>query len=501
MPGVRTLRCVCGPARRFSSSRRRCAKETASKHVLRDYNITTTFRYSLLHDLPPQVQAYPWATPTSLRRVRTPPRRVKMIAREYRLPASCSSSIDTSSFVYDSLYNPNYGYFSKQARIFSPSEPFEFPKIKNSLAYDRLVADAINKFEDSLGPERDASTSRQVFHTPSELFKPYYGEALARHLVHQYRLHYYPHANLCIYEIGGGNGTLMLNILDYIRENDPQVYNSMEYRTIEISPQLAKQQRQTIEKSKFGRDHSQHVETVQMDVLTWNVPVRHPCYVLAMEVIDNLPHDVIRYDPTTGRPLQGVVLIDEQGEFEEAYTASMDELPQKYLSLREKLGYKHLPLSHPQRTPAILRRAFHSLPYTGKLSSKEFIPTTLLQLLDVLNEYFPHHHLLLSDFDSLPNAIPGYMSPVVQTRYQRSMVPCTTYLVQQGYFDIFFPTDFEELQGLYGMLCPSYFGTRRTQIVTHKEFLEKWGDLKATTTRSGENPMTDYYKNVRMLIS
>jgi len=293
----------------------------------------------------------------------------------------------------------------------------------------------------------------------------------------------------------------MLNILDYIRQNDPQVYNYAEYRTIEISPQLAKQQRQTLEKSEFGRDHAQHVEIVQKDALTWNVPVRHPCYVLAMEVIDNLPHDVIRYDPTTGRPLQGVVLIDGHGEFEEAYTASMDELPRRYLSLREKLGYKHLPRSHPQRMPRILRRAFHSLPYTGKLTSKEFIPTTLLQLLDVLNEYFPHHHLLLSDFDSLPNAIPGYMGPVVQTRYQRSMVPCTTYLVQQGYFDIFYPTDFEELQAFYGMLCPSYFGTRRTHIVTHKEFMKKWGDLKATTTRSGENPMTDYYQNVRMLIS
>jgi hypothetical protein len=31
--------------------------------------------------------------------------------------------------------------------------------------------------------------------------------------------------------------------------------------------------------------------------------------------------------------------------------------------------------------------------------------------------------------------------------------------------------------------------------------MERWGDLKATTTKSGENPMTDYYQNVRMLVS
>jgi hypothetical protein len=179
----------------------------------------------------------------------------------------------------------------------------------------------------------------------------------------------------------------------------------------------------------------------------------------------------------------------------------MDELPRRYLSIRTKLGHSQLPRSHPQKVPSFLRRLLHTLPYSNRLTAKEFIPTTLLSLLDVLSEYFPHHHLILSDFDSLPNAIPGYMAPVVQTRYQRTMVPCTTYLVQQGYFDIFFPTNFEELQGIYGMLCPSYFGTRRTHIVTHQYYMEKWGDMKATMTRNGENPMRDYYQNVKMLIS
>jgi hypothetical protein len=373
--------------------------------------------------------------------------------------------------------------------------------MKNSLSYDRKVANAIDEFEDSLQSEGDASSARQIFHTPTELFKPYYGQAIARHLLHQYRSHYYPHADLCIYEIGGGNGTLMVNILDFIRENDPQVYNCTKYRTIEISRQLARRQRETVKNSQYGNDHVQRVEIVQKDVLAWSIPVREPCYVLAMEVIDNLPHDVIRYDPHTGAPLQAIVLIDQNGEFEEAYTTSMDELPRRYLSLRSKLGHSQLPRSHPQNVPPFLRRLLHALPYSNRLTAKEFIPTTLLSMLDVLSEYFPHHHLLLADFDTLPNAIPGYMAPVVQTRYQRSMVPCTTYLVQQGYFDIFFPTNFEELESLYRMLCPSYFGTRRTHVVTHNYFMEKWGDMEITRTRSGENPMRDYYQNVKMLIS
>lgn len=373
--------------------------------------------------------------------------------------------------------------------------------MKNSLTYDRAVAAEIDEFESSIQSDNNPAAARQVFHTPTELFKPYYGHAIARQLLHQYRSHYHPHTNLCIYEIGGGNGTLMLNILDYIYDNDREVYDHMQYRLVEISRQLARRQRETIENSVHGQSHLQHIEIIQRDILTWSLPEPSPCYVLGMEVVDNLPHDVIRYDPQTGQPLQGVVVIDENGEFEETYTPSMDEVPRRYLELREKVGYSQLPFEHPQNTPSFLRKLVHTLPYTGQLTSREFIPTAMLSLLDVLSEYFPHHHLILSDFDTLPNAIPGYMAPVVQTRYQKAMVPCTTYLVQQGYFDIFFPTNFAELRKMYESLCPTYFGTRRTVVVSHRDFIEKWGDLEQTTTRSGENPMRDYYENVKMLIS
>jgi Putative S-adenosyl-L-methionine-dependent methyltransferase len=373
--------------------------------------------------------------------------------------------------------------------------------MKSSLEYDRRVATAIDEFEESITPLENSTTPRQVFHTPTELFKPFYGYAIARYILHQYRSHYYPRTNLCIYEIGGGNGTLMMNLLDYIYEHDPQVYAFMQYRVVEISQKLAQRQKRTLEESKYANDHLQRVEIIQQDILTWSLPEQQPAYILAMEVIDNLPHDVIRYDPQTGQPFQGVVLIDPDGEFEEAYTPSIDELPKRYLALRHNSGYSHLPLSHPQGMPAVLRQLMQLVSYRGKLTSREFIPTALLSLLDVLDEYFPHHHLILSDFEKLPNSIPGYMAPVVQTRYQKTMVPCTTYLVRQGYFDIFFPTDFEELRRMYEALCPSYFGRRQTKVLSHRRFVEKWGDLEGTSTKNGDNPMRDYYQNVKMLIS
>ena len=45
--------------------------------------------------------------------------------------------------------------------------------------------------------------------------------------------------------------------------------------------------------------------------------------------------------------------------------------------------------------------------------------------------------------------MPGVCAPVVQTRIRGTMVPCDTFLVKQGYFDIFFPTDFNKLRDMY----------------------------------------------------
>lgn len=39
-----------------------------------------------------------------------------------------------------------------------------------------------------------------------------------------YKLRHYPYEDLIIYEMGAGNGTLMANILDYIKKDHPDVY-------------------------------------------------------------------------------------------------------------------------------------------------------------------------------------------------------------------------------------------------------------------------------------
>jgi hypothetical protein len=121
---------------------------------------------------------YQLVTANTLRKHTTPPRRVRMLARD---------------FIDDSLYNPHYGYFPKQAVIFDPGaalaqrpgqeleleDPevlkerrlhgFDFSKMKTMNDFDRTVAETYGIIEEEA--HEGSGPGRQVWHTPTELFK------------------------------------------------------------------------------------------------------------------------------------------------------------------------------------------------------------------------------------------------------------------------------------------------------------------------------------------
>ena len=202
--------------------------------------------------------------------------------------------------------------------IFSPGTPFDFPALRSEPAFSAELGRRYTAFEDALDaalPEDvEPSPTRQLWHTPTELFRPHYGEAMARYLVSNYRLTTYPYDDLIIYEMGAGRGTLMLNILDYIQETDPQVYERTRFRVIEISKSLAELQRKHLAENQGGR-HADKVEIINRSIFDWDEYVSSPCFFIAMEVLDNFSHDCIRYDIATETPLQGSVLIDAEGDF------------------------------------------------------------------------------------------------------------------------------------------------------------------------------------------
>ncbi|RKF73675.1 Protein arginine methyltransferase NDUFAF7-like protein, mitochondrial [Golovinomyces cichoracearum] len=418
---------------------------------------------------------YPMITADQLRGRKTRPRRVKMLMRD---------------FIEDSLYNPSYGYFSKHAVIFTPEKPFNFNSLKDEPEFHRLLGQQYTNFEDRLDL-KDPNESRQLWHTPTELFKPYYGEAIARYLVNNYKLTQYPYHDLTIYEMGAGNGTLMLNILDHIRDIEPSVYSRTKYKIIEISENLAKLQYKQLSSNANARGHFKKVEIINRSIFEWNQTVSSPCFFLAMEVFDNFAHDCIRYDPTTEKPLQCIVLIDTRGEFYELYSPAIDPVAARFLRVRNESTGGRYPRSLP---PKFIRRIMSFLPFTPNLSNPEYIPTRLMQFFDILGKYFPSHKIVTSDFHILPDTVKGINAPVVQTRYQRRVVPVSTPLVNQGYFDILFPTNFNVIVPMY-----MAFTKKLARTVSHEEFLRKWAIIEETETKSGENPLLSWYKNATVL--
>ncbi|TQN70192.1 Protein arginine methyltransferase NDUFAF7-like protein [Colletotrichum shisoi] len=469
---------INGPS--TSQQRREYAVKTFAEKQEKTNESKWQQRTSLFpNDRADEFDTYPTLSSRDLAARSTRPRKVKMLTRD---------------FIEDSLYNPAYGYFSTQAVIFSPGQPFDFPAFRDEPHFYRELGQRYTEFEDELDNKEGVNDARPLWHTPTELFRPYYGEAIARYLVSNYRLTTYPYHDLIIYEMGAGRGTLMLNILDYIRDIDPQVYARTQYRIIEISPALASLQRHHLLSTADSRGHAAKVEIINKSIFSWSERVPSPCFFLAMEVFDNFSHDCVRYDLATEEPLQGSVLVDADNDLYEFYSPDLDPVLARFLRVRHAATGGRYPTPYPANR--MLRNLKSRMPMMPNLSEPEYIPTRLMQFFDVLEKYFPAHRLVTSDFHSLPDAIPGLNAPVVQTRYERKTVPVTTPLVHQGYFDIMFPTDFQTMEVMYQAITG-----KLTRLTSHGDFMKCWTFLEDTQTRSGENPLLSYYENASVLVT
>ncbi|OQR84466.1 hypothetical protein THRCLA_10823 [Thraustotheca clavata] len=314
---------------------------------------------------------------------------------------------------------------------------------------------------------------------------------------------------LNIYEIGGGAGTNALCILDYIKEHAPGLYANTKYTMIEISPRMAARQRERV------KNHS-NCSVINTDILTYSKAhpkVNDPCFFIAMEVLDNLPHDKVNL--VQGEWFQ--TIVQDGVEVQEPLTDPL---------ILETLDYFQceLPLRGTfKRTSSFAQKLRSMISMKEKILHSAFVPTGAMQLLHTLKQSFPKHHLIAADFDELPppsldknaqhklydhprsatstNSGPLHAAnaPLVASKTQGVTFDHDTYLVQGGIADIFFATDFIKLKQAY---CRKMeLKEHEVSIVKQGAFLQQFGEVDKTKTILGYNPLTEDYANTSIILS
>ena len=346
--------------------------------------------------------------------------------------------------------------------------------------------------------------------TPVEIFKPHYANAIARYLIEEKKKQS-AMTSLKVIELGGGAGTAAVGILNYIRENETEMYKSMKYLSIDVSEISLLMQQDAI--SEHGHEAVWCRTNNPVDVTmqkcksteeSWReITQKHMngstegCFVLGFEILDNLVHDKVIMSVKTGNWMQARVKHEQEGkdraEFYEPITdEEIKRVLDKVIEIRKSLPFwTHLSDAVKRM---IKKREVNS---TADLTRNQtiYLPTGCSFALQNLREFIPGHRLVLADFDTLPDAkMDGLNSPVIASQgvggktYDRN-----SYLEGVvGSSDIFFPTCFDTLK-----LLDENKGTH----ITTKEFMKKYSEQGACETKSGYNPLHNDYSNTRFYLS
>lgn len=338
--------------------------------------------------------------------------------------------------------------------------------------------------------------------TPVELFKPWYAHGIAEAILRTANLSF----PLKIYEIGGGSGTCAKGVMDYIKLNaPPRIYNSMNYISVEISSSLAEKQMATVGQVSSHLSKFKVERRDAADRSGWGDVQQQPCWVIMLEVLDNLPHDLIYSE-------------DQVSPWKEVWVEKQPDrlLPSElYRSIQDPLIKRCMEILDLESTAEGSMLASYAKNIWAKVSPKPrrcWLPTGCLKLMDALHSTIPKMSLIASDFSFLPDVrLPGERAPLVSTKKGGSSSDYDSYLEAKGDADIFFPTDFWLLEQI-DHYCSGWLKThkeekskqgkkRRTMTLDTSAFMEEFGLPSKTRTKDGYNPLLDDFKNTKFYIS
>ncbi|CAL9133288.1 unnamed protein product [Musa acuminata var. zebrina] len=421
--------------------------------------------------------------------------------RHFRWHMQCFLSTDivgdkpilVRDFIRSALYDPNHGYFSKMSGSVGQLESsIRFNQLQGRVAYRQRLSNLYRQHEIS-------------WFTPVELFKPWYAYGIAEAIMRTANLS----IPLTIYEIGGGSGTCAKCIMDYMMLNAPaKVYNNMTYVSVEISQSLAKKQLQTVGEVQSHLSKFRVERRDATDRSGWGNGYHEPCWVIMLEVLDNLPHDLV-YSPNQVSPWMEVWLekVKDSSQVSEVYKPIQD------LLIAECVKIIGLDEDHAAGRNRLVSAASYILSRAFPKPRRSWIPTGCLQLLEVLHSALPKMSLIASDFSYLPEvSIPGDRAPLVSTKKDGRTTDHGNYLDAKGDADIFFPTDFWLLERI-DHYCSGWSNElktsnslksvkkRRTIILDTAAFMDEFGLPSKTRTRDGYNPLLDDFKNTKFYLS
>eukprot|EP00261_Vitis_vinifera_P019707 XP_010650266.1 PREDICTED: protein arginine methyltransferase NDUFAF7 homolog, mitochondrial isoform X1 [Vitis vinifera] len=401
-------------------------------------------------------------------------------------------------FIWSALYDPNHGYFShRSGSVGMLEESIKFNRLQGRKAY--------MKYLEGIYSQNDIA-----WFTPVELFKPWYAYGIAEAILRTADLS----VPLKIYEIGGGSGTCAKGIMDYLMLNAPaRVYNSMSYISVEISSSLAKKQMETVGavRSHLSKFRVECHDAADKNAWAGSID-QQPCWVIMLEVLDNLPHDLI-YSENQASPWMEVWVEKQHNSFLSINRVALSEL---YKPLQDPLIKRCVEIIDLEKDHNTQGRAISAARHIwSKVFPKPrrcWLPTGCLKLLEVLHGALPKMSLIASDFSYLPDVrIPGERAPLVSTKKDGSSSDHSSYLDAKGDADIFFPTDFWLLERM-DHFCSGWLKAceyksskqgRKRRIITldTSSFMEEFGLPSKTRTKDGYNPLLDDFKNTKFYLS
>lgn len=148
-----------------------------------------------------------------------------------------------------------------------------------------------------------ACRGREGDYYTSPTVHPVFGALLGKQMVQMWLI--LGERTFNIVEMGGGEGYLCLDILDYLRRSEPQFYDLLRYRMVEISPVYIEKQKELL---------SPHREKITWDSVADVSAMNVKGCFLSNELVDAFPvHRVIM----EGGELKEIYVDLDQGGFQE----------------------------------------------------------------------------------------------------------------------------------------------------------------------------------------